>query len=180
MRVIAGRLKGQTLRVPRGTSTRPTSAKVREALFSMLGELTGLRTLDLFAGSGSLGIEALSRGAAKVVFADYDRVALAALEHNLRSLGLGEHEAEIRRTDASTTMRAARERHETYDLVFIDPPYSQARDWSSELSGALVPLLSDAARVILESDRRNPLELSLTLERERRYGDTLIKIHRNS
>ncbi len=180
MRVTSGRYKGQTLRVPRGSKTRPTSEKVREALFSMLGDVGGLQALDLFAGSGALGIEALSRGVRRVVFADRDRAALAVLQRNLASLGLGEGEAEIRRTDAAVTMRAARERRETYDLIFVDPPYSQARDWSSELSGALEPLLSQAARVVVESDRRNPLELELALERERRYGDTVIKIHRHS
>jgi 16S rRNA (guanine966-N2)-methyltransferase len=179
MRVIAGRLKGQKLRAPRGVQTRPTSERVREALFSMLGEMTGLEALDLFAGTGALGIEALSRGAQRVVFAEPNPPALGALERNLASLGLGEPQAEIRRSDASQTMRTARERHETYDLIFIDPPYSQARDWSSELSGALEPLLRGAARVIVESDRRNPLEPGLPLERERRYGDTLIKIHSN-
>jgi 16S rRNA (guanine966-N2)-methyltransferase len=179
MRVIAGRFKGQTLHAPRGSKTRPTSEKVREALFSMLGEIDGLQALDLFAGSGALGIEALSRGAERVVFADRDHAAVTVLQRNLSSLRLDEGEAEIRRTDAAQAMRAARERHETYDLIFIDPPYSQARDWSVELSGALEPLLRAAGRVIVESDRRNPLQLELPLERERRYGDTLIKIHRN-
>jgi 16S rRNA (guanine966-N2)-methyltransferase len=177
MRVIAGRFKGRKLYAPTGSKTRPTSEKVREALFSMLGEIAGLRALDLFAGTGALGIEALSRGAERVVFADRDHAALAVLQRNLASLGLDDREAEIRSTDAAQAMRAARERHETYDLIFIDPPYSQARDWSSELSGALEPLLTATGRVIVESDRRNPLRLELSLERERRYGDTLIKIH---
>ncbi len=179
MRVIAGELGGRRLQAPRGRGTRPTSERAREALFAMLDDVAGASVLDLFAGSGALGIEALSRGAADAVFVERDRLALRALRANLEQLALSPPRASVRATDALAALRSARGRKETYDLLFIDPPYSQARDWGPELTTALPPLLRPAARVVVESDRRAPLELGLELElqRERRYGDTTIRIH---
>jgi 16S rRNA (guanine966-N2)-methyltransferase len=177
MRVIAGDLGGRHIQAPSGRVTRPTSDRVREALFAMLEEVAGASVLDVFAGSGALGIEALSRGAADAVFIERDALALRALRANLGSLGLAAPRARVRRADALAALRSARRRQETYDLVFIDPPYAQARDWGPELSVALAPLLATAARVIVESDRRTPLQLDMHVERERRYGDTTITIH---
>ncbi|MCW3030430.1 MAG: rsmD [Solirubrobacterales bacterium] len=179
MRVIAGELGGRRLQAPRGRTTRPTSDRVREALFSMLGDVAGARALDLFAGSGALGIEALSRGAAEALFVERDPLALRALRANLGSLGLVPPRATVLAGDALSALRSTRKAKETYDLLFIDPPYSQARDWTAELSAALSPLLRPQARVVVESDRRAPLRLGLELERERRYGDTSIRIHRH-
>jgi 16S rRNA (guanine966-N2)-methyltransferase len=179
MRVIAGRLGGRRLQAPRGNVTRPTSDRVREALFAMLGALDGARVLDLFAGSGALGIEALSRGADRAVFVERDAGALRSLNTNLTALAIPEESAQVRRGDALAALRSARERKETYDLVFIDPPYRQARELGPELSAMLPPLLGPDARVVVESDRRAALQLELTVERERRYGDTSITIHRH-
>jgi 16S rRNA (guanine966-N2)-methyltransferase len=179
MRVIAGRFGGRRLRAPSGRGTRPTSERVREALFSMLGPLQGAVVLDLFAGTGALGIEALSRGAARAVFIERERAALAVLGDNLALLGLDAGEAEIRRGDALAALRTARERDETYDLIFIDPPYGHAPDWEEALAVALPPLFSPAARVVVESDRRMPLVLPLAIAQQRRYGDTTITIHRH-
>jgi 16S rRNA (guanine966-N2)-methyltransferase len=161
---------------PRGRGTRPTSDRVREALFSILGPdlLDGTRVLDLFAGSGALGIEALSRGAARAAFVDSSSAALAAVRRNLDALGI---EADVRRQDALSYLRSASRDARLYDLVFLDPPYRQARGLGPELSTALGPVLAPGARVVAESDRRAPLELDLTLLDERRYGDTLIRIH---
>jgi 16S rRNA (guanine966-N2)-methyltransferase len=178
MRVIAGRFGGRRLKAPRGRATRPTSDRVREALFSTLGPLDGADVLDLFAGSGALGIEALSRGAARAVFAERDAAAASALRENLDALGIGPEEAELRRGDVLRALESARERAEKYDLVFIDPPYRRAPDWGPELSALLPPLLSPSARVVVESDRRLPLELDMDIELQRRYGDTSITIHR--
>jgi 16S rRNA (guanine966-N2)-methyltransferase len=179
MRVIAGNLGGRRLRAPHGTLTRPTSDRVREALFAMLGGLDGLHVLDLFAGSGALGIEALSRGAQTAVFVERDAGALKVLNGNLAALAIGEETAQVRRADALGALQSALGRKETYDLVFIDPPYRQAREWGPELSATLPSLLRPDARVVVESDRREPLELELAVERERRYGDTSITIHRH-
>jgi 16S rRNA (guanine(966)-N(2))-methyltransferase RsmD len=149
---------------------------VREALFSILGpgSVEGARVLDLFAGSGALGIEALSRGAAETVLVDASAVAVAAIRRNLETLGAV---AEVRRQDALTYLRSASRDARQYDLVFLDPPYRHASALGRELSTALATLLAPAARVVTESDRRAPLELDLALLDERRYGDTLIRIH---
>jgi 16S rRNA (guanine966-N2)-methyltransferase len=158
---------------------------VREALFSMLGDVRGANVLDLFAGTGALGIEALSRGAARAVFVERDAAALRALVANLAALDLTEPSARISRGEARAALQTARERAETYDLLFVDPPYGQARAWAGELSVALPPLLAPQARVVVESDRRVPLEFEGELrrgvqtEQQRRYGDTTITIHRH-
>jgi 16S rRNA (guanine(966)-N(2))-methyltransferase RsmD len=144
----------------------------------MLGALGGTVALDLFAGTGALGIEALSRGAERVVFVERDACALRALRANLDALGLASPRARVRVGDALGALRAAREAGETYDLVFVDPPYGHAREIGGELGPLLSGLLAPEARVVVESDRRAPLALALAVERERRYGDTVITIHR--
>lgn len=184
MRVIAGSFGGRRLKAPRGRGTRPTSERVREALFGMLGDVEGARALDLYAGTGALGIEALSRGAAAVVFVERDRAALASLGENLASLGIGQDAAEVRRVEALAALRSARRAKETYDLLFIDPPYGTTRRagshrWERELADLLAVLLAPGARIVVESDRRAPLTLPIAVERQRRYGDTSITIHRH-
>ena len=174
MRVIGGRFGGRTLVAPRGRATRPTPERVREALFSILGSVEAARVLDLFAGSGALGIEALSRGAAEVTFVDSSAAACAAIRRNLDSLGAA---AEVRRQRALAFLDGARTSGRQYDLVLLDPPYREAPGLGPELSAALGPVLSPDARVVAESDRRAPLELDLEMSDERRYGDTLIRIH---
>jgi 16S rRNA (guanine(966)-N(2))-methyltransferase RsmD len=178
LRVIAGELGGRRLKAPRGAVTRPTSDRVREAVFAMLGGVEGARVLDLFAGAGGLGIEAISRGAAYAVFIERDERAVRALKDNLSSLELGAAQAEVRSREVLAALHTARKASETYDLVFIDPPYSRASDLGRELSLLLPPLLKVGARVVVECDRRAPLALQMQLERERTYGDTLISIHR--
>src|SRR5258708_36248773 len=126
MRVIAGAYGGRRLQAPRGQATRPTAARVREAFFSILGDIDELSVLDLFAGSGALGIEALSRGAARAVFVERAPRALDALRANLEALGIERDRADVRALDARAAARTARARGETYDLVFLDPPYRQA------------------------------------------------------
>jgi 16S rRNA (guanine966-N2)-methyltransferase len=153
---------------------------VREALFSMLGELADERVLDLFAGSGALGIEALSRGAARAVFVERHPPTVRMLRENLGSLGIAQGDAQVRCGDALAALRNARRRREKYDLILIDPPYDQASALGVELSAALRPLLEPSARVVVESDRRMPLLLDLAVERQRRYGDTTITIHREN
>ncbi len=174
MRVIAGRFGGRALVAPRGQATRPTSDRVRESLFSLLGPVEQLRVLDLFAGSGALAIEALSRGAGSAVLVDSSAAAVAAIRRNLASLGA---EAEVRRGRALAYLERARSARRQYDLVFLDPPYRHAGTLGMELGDALGPVLAPHARVVSESDRRAPLELALPLLDERRYGDTLIRIH---
>ena len=175
MRVVAGTHGGRRLVAPPGHATRPTSDRVREALFSVLGpSVQGARVLDLYAGSGALGIEALSRGAASAVFVDRAPQAIQAVRANLAALGI---EADVRRTEARTWLRTASARADAYDLVFLDPPYRRAGELGRELSERLTAVLAPGARVVTESDRRDPLELELPLLDERRYGDTVIRIH---
>jgi 16S rRNA (guanine966-N2)-methyltransferase len=177
MRVIAGRFGGRRLSAPPGRDTRPTADRVREALFSTLGPLDGEVVLDLFAGSGALAIEALSRGAARALLVERDPRAAAVIRSNLDAIGVGKSEARVVQAPAHAALRDARARGDTYDLVFLDPPYRSAATLGRELSEALDGLLAPSARVVSESDRRAPLELSLPLHYERRYGDTLIRIH---
>ncbi|MGI8580067.1 MAG: 16S rRNA (guanine(966)-N(2))-methyltransferase RsmD [Solirubrobacteraceae bacterium] len=174
MRIIGGTHGGRQLRAPRGQATRPTGDRVREAIFSILGPLEGAEVLDLFAGSGALGLEALSRGAESAVLVDRAPDAARAIRSNLETLGLA---ASVRRQDARAFLRDAREQGRLYDLVFLDPPYRQAAALAPLLNEALGPVLAPGARVVAESDRRAVLELDLPLDTERRYGDTLIRIH---
>jgi 16S rRNA (guanine966-N2)-methyltransferase len=171
VRVVAGEFKGRRLQAPRGARTRPTADKVREALFSMLGDVSGARVLDLYAGSGALGIEALSRGAESAVFVERDQRALAALRRNLEAIGA---DAGVRRQDV---LRFLARPEGTFDLVFCDPPYDDAPRVAAPLSEALPAMLEENARIVTESDKRNPLLLSLPLLVERAYGDTRIAIH---
>jgi 16S rRNA (guanine(966)-N(2))-methyltransferase RsmD len=179
MRIIAGAYRGRRLRTPRGRATRPTAERVREALFAALGDLDGLAVLDLYAGTGALAIEALSRGAGRAVLVERDARALEALRANLATLGIPRETAEVRRGEALRALRTARERAETYDLIFVDPPYSLLGALERELAVALPPLLAPHARVVTERDRRTAAPaLGLQIELERRYGDTAITIHR--
>ena len=171
MRVVAGAFKGRRLAAPRGTRTRPTADRVREALFSMLGDVEGARVLDLYAGSGALGIEALSRGGASAVFVERDPHALAAIERNLAAIGA---EATVVRQDVLRFLARA---DGAFDLVFCDPPYDSAARVAGPLADRLPALCAEDARIVTESDKRNPLVLPFPLLVERAYGDTRIAIH---
>ncbi len=172
MRVVAGELKGRRLATPprRSGAVRPTADRVREALFAMLGEVRGARVLDLFCGTGALGIEALSRGAAEVALIDTN-VSLA--RRNVRELGL-EERARLVRGDARRFLRRSRDE---FDLIFCDPPYRLADRLEGELDSLIAERLAQGGRVVTESARRRPLVLELPLLSERRYGDTMIRIH---
>jgi len=171
VRVVAGDFKGRRLHTARGSATRPTADRVREALFSMLGDVSGARVLDLYAGSGALGIEALSRGAESAVFVERDRAALSALDRNLEVTGAP---ASVRRQDVARFLARP---EGTFDLVFCDPPYDGAPAIAEALAEALPAMTAQEARIVTESDKRNPLLLPLPLLVERAYGDTRIAIH---
>jgi 16S rRNA (guanine966-N2)-methyltransferase len=179
MRIVAGRYGGRRLVAPPGSATRPTSDRVREALFQRLGALDGQRVLDLFAGSGALGLEARSRGAEHVTLVDSAPAAIKAIGANVAALGASPGHAEVRRQDARAFLRSARAAGRQYDLVLLDPPYRLAAELGRELSPLIAAVLAPGGRVVSESDRRAPLELDpdLPLTDERRYGDTLIRFH---
>jgi 16S rRNA (guanine966-N2)-methyltransferase len=174
VRVVAGTFKGQRLEVPK-RATRPTADRVKEALFSMLGPVEGLRVLDLFAGSGALGIEALSRGAASATFVDSDGAAISAVRSNVERLGV-EH-ARVVRADALAFLRGAAWRREHWDLALCDPPYRLAHRLGEPLGRLLVRVLAPGARVVCESSSRHPLDLPFAVVTERRYGDTRVAIY---
>jgi len=170
VRVIAGELRGQRLVAPRGWRVRPTSDRVREAIFSALGErVAGARVLDLYCGTGALAIEALSRGASHATLVDRDtRAALG----NVERLGLRER-VELARGDASRWLAARGEDPEAprFDLVFVDAPYRLADRVGQELDTHLPRLLAGGGRAIVESGARSPLRLaSMEPLRRRRYG----------
>ncbi len=172
MRIIGGTLGGRRLRAPRGADTRPTADRVRESLFNILGPLDGARVLDLFAGTGALALEALSRGAASAVLVDKAAEPVRCIAENARALGV-EDRARVVRADA---LAALSRLPGPFDLIFLDPPY--ALDVAPVL-GALPPLLGDGARVIVEHDRRTPPPgtVPLSLVDRRRYGDTEVSFY---
>jgi 16S rRNA (guanine966-N2)-methyltransferase len=175
MRVVSGSLRGRRLASPsrRATAVRPTADRVREALFAILGDVTGAPVLDLYCGTGALAIEALSRGAREAVLVDTD-TSLA--RRNVRDLAVGER-AEVVRSDALRYLRRARRR---FDLIFCDPPYRLADRLEGELDSLVQGRLAKGGRLITESAARRPLRLGLPLIDERRYGDTVIRIHARS
>jgi 16S rRNA (guanine966-N2)-methyltransferase len=171
MRVVAGRLGGRRLvSPPAGADVRPTADRVREAIFSILGDIEGTTVLDLFCGTGALGIEALSRGAAHATLVDTD-AGLA--ERNVEDLGIAD-ECEIVRADALRWLGRARA---AFDLAFCDPPYKLADRLEGTLESLIVPRLAEGGRLILETSAREPLDLALPVLDERRYGAILVRIH---
>jgi 16S rRNA (guanine966-N2)-methyltransferase len=171
MRVVAGRLGGRRLASPpAGADVRPTADRVREAIFSILGDIDGARVLDLFCGTGALGIEALSRGAAAITLVDTDA---EPARRNAADLGI-EEECEIVRADA---MRWLEGSDAAFDLVFCDPPYRLADRLEGTLEPLVAPRLAEGGRLILETSAREPLDLALPVLDERRYGAILVRIH---
>jgi len=175
MRIIAGRLGGRELgSVPEGV--RPTSDRVRESLFSVLGSVEGLSILDLFAGTGAFGLEGFSRGAKEVVFVDQSKPVIRDLRQRISRLGLEESgEIQIRLSDAKKAIRRlAQEGSARFDLVFLDPPYEEG-----DRVGTLDVLfesgiLLEGARVVVEGPKRHPLppRPGMKVLDERDYGDT--------
>ncbi|HET6830721.1 MAG TPA: RsmD family RNA methyltransferase [Solirubrobacterales bacterium] len=170
MRVVGGELGGRRLAVPRGAAIRPTTDRVREALFAILGDAGGLSVLELFAGTGAVAIEALSRGATRATLVDTDPAPARA---NVVALGL-EDRCRVIGADAIRYLRRERDR---YDLVYLDPPYRLARRLASELAELVPERLTEGGRVVVESAAADPIELELPLRDSRDYGRTAIRIH---
>jgi len=178
--VIAGTARGKRLAAPQGMQTRPTADRVKEALFSIIQsrfELQGARVLDICAGSGGLGIEALSRGAASCCFIEQDRRAAAVLAQNLAGSGFAQS-AQVVMADASVALRRLADRHLHFDLIFFDPPYA------SQLYGVVpqaiddLSLLDDNGILIVECSSRSALPERIgALGRydRRTYGDTALE-----
>ncbi len=170
MRITGGELRGRRLYVPKA-GIRPTTGRIREAVFSILGDISGARVLDLFCGTGALGIEAISRGAAAATLVDRRP---AAARRNLEALELGDR-AEVLGGDAARFLRRAPK--VGFDLVLCDPPYRLADRLANDLDPLIRRVLAPGGRVVVESSPDRPLPLSLPLLTERRHGDTLVRVH---
>jgi 16S rRNA (guanine966-N2)-methyltransferase len=180
MRVISGSAKGRSLRAVPGNSTRPTTDKVKEAIFSMIGPyFSGGTVLDLFAGTGALGIEALSRGMSQAIFVDQDKKAIETITVNLASTGFTET-AEVYRNDALRAIKAMAKRQLTFELIFLDPPYKmhEIATFMARLQQA--QLTSHETQFIVEYDGDHTLESHIgdfQCTRTSVYGDTAISIY---
>jgi 16S rRNA (guanine(966)-N(2))-methyltransferase RsmD len=186
MRVVGGTFKGRQLASFRGRSIRPTSDKVREAVFDLLGSRGGRgfeSVLDLFAGTGAMGIEALSRGALRACFVDNDARAVSIIKKNLEACGIEVAgrgtPAKVFKRDVHSMIRSLSGSGERFDLIFIDPPYNSSLTEDVLKGPALVRLLSPGGFVVAETSRRTPAlgaDEGLEPVCERRYGDTLVYI----
>ena len=169
LRVTGGELGGRRIRTPRrGRDLRPTTERVREAIFSMLGDISEARVLDLFCGTGMLAVEALSRGAATAILVD---TKPGPAKRSIEDLELGDR-ATVVRSDAARFLR--RSEPDSFDLVLCDPPYRLADRLAEELDPLIRRALAGGGRVVVETSPERPLPLTLPVLRERRYGDTLV------
>jgi 16S rRNA (guanine966-N2)-methyltransferase len=177
MRIIAGEAKGRRFNLPKGCRIRPTADRVKESLFDMLYPVEGVRFLDMFAGCGNCGLEALSRGARYAVFLEKEPRLVDAIRENLRLLGF-EGRAEIVSADAEKGVRRLAERAERFDILFADPPYEEG--FLAEIMKWLerVNLLADNGIIVLQHSVREALEGSsvqaMAVADQRRYGDTML------
>jgi 16S rRNA (guanine966-N2)-methyltransferase len=174
LRIIAGSRKGARIFAPRGCETRPTSDVVREAAFNLIGPVDGASVLDLYAGSGAMGLEALSRGADRVVFVEHDRDAAATIERNLDKLRLTG--AEVVRGDVAQRVAAEAQAGRRYDLVLIDPPYDMLQTALAKLASDLPAVIAAAGLVVVESGARESPELPLSVRTSRRYGSSRLTL----
>jgi 16S rRNA (guanine966-N2)-methyltransferase len=174
VRIIAGSRKGARLFAPKGLDTRPTGDRAREAAFNLIGPVDDARVLDLYAGTGAMGLEALSRGAASAVFVERDRAAAEALVRNVDKLGLPG--ATVLRDDAARVLAADARSGARYDLVLIDPPYRMLAGLLPTLAAYLPSVVEPDGLVVVESDAREEPELPLPKRTSRRYGSARITV----
>jgi len=169
VRIVAGERRGARIFAPPGTLTRPTGDRVREAAFNLIGPVDGASVLDLYAGSGALGIEALSRGAEAAVFVESDSAACRAIDRNLEKLRLTGARVVCR-----DVLRFLPTERREYDLVLLDPPYEMT-DYSV-LARYLPAVLAENGLLVVESDARHEPELPLELRTSRRYGSARVTL----
>jgi 16S rRNA (guanine966-N2)-methyltransferase len=176
VRIIAGSRKGARIFAPKGLDTRPTSDRVREAAFTLIppGYLEDATVLDLFAGSGAMGLEALSRGAAKATFVENDRDACRTINRNLDKLSLDN--ATVLCQDALTALRADARAGTRYDLVLVDPPYRRFSSLQNALIQHLPEVLAPDGLLLVETAAAEEPELPLTMRTTRRYGSARLTL----
>ena len=183
MRIIGGEYKSRSIAMPRGVDMRPTQDKVREALFNILGDIAGKKILELFAGSGAFGIEAISRGAGSVTFVDNNFRCIQTIKSNLKSLGVPESKYTIIKGDALKFPAPAPE-FGKFDIVFMDPPYYGDMAKKCLINIDSCDIVAPVGLILVEHFKKDALEVA-ELERfvfvdERRYGDTVITILRRT
>ena len=171
MRIIAGTKRGARIAAPKGLATRPTSDRVREAAFNLIGPVDGAAVLDLFAGSGAMGLEALSRGAASVTFVESDCDACRTISRNLEKLGLTG--ARVACEDAVLWLRRETRR---YDLVLVDPPYEDFVFLEHKLASALASVLAPEGLLVVETAAKQQPALPLARRTSRRYGSARLTL----
>jgi 16S rRNA (guanine966-N2)-methyltransferase len=176
LRIIAGTHRGRRIAAPKGAHTRPTGDRVREALFNLVGPVEDAAVLDLFAGSGALGLEALSRGARRCVFAEADGAACRVIRENLETLGLTG--AQVLQRDALAVLREEVAASRRYDLVLLDPPYERWSDLESRLGTLLPEVVVASGLVAVETDARVEPTLPLDQVTSRRYGSARLTLFR--
>ena len=174
MRIIAGSRKGATIHAPKGLVTRPTGDRVREAAFNLIGPVDGATVLDLFAGSGAMGLEALSRGAASAVFVESEREACRAIDRNLEKLRLTG--ATVLCTDVLRALAAETTAGRRYDLVLADPPYAMFSTVQTALATYLPAVLAENGLLVVETGAREEPALPLALRTSRRYGSARLTL----
>lgn len=181
MRVISGLVKGRALKAVPGRGTRPTTDKVKEAIFSTIGPyFPGGIVLDLYAGTGGLGIEALSRGMDKAIFIDIERKSIEVIHDNLQATGLGQ-QAEVYRNDAGKAIKALGKRQLKFDLVFLDPPYRLKHMEQTLQLMEDCALFQWGAKIVVEHDAAHRYDEkigAMVTERHAVYGDTAVTVYR--
>jgi 16S rRNA (guanine966-N2)-methyltransferase len=175
MRIVAGSRKGHRIEAPKGVVTRPTGDRAREALFSIVGSVEGATVLDLFAGSGALGLEALSRGAAHAVFVERDARVCRVIQENAAKLGLSD-ETTVVRGEAVRALRETSARGARYDLVLVDAPYDEWPRLEARLGELLPEVLADGGLLVVETSSKVEPALPLALVTGRRYGSARITV----
>ncbi len=182
MRVISGLCKGRPLKAVPGVGTRPTTDKVKESIFNIIGPFfEGGQGLDLYAGSGGLGVEALSRGIDQMIFVDQSYKAIEVVQQNLKSCHF-EEKAEVYRNEAKRALKAVAKREMKFSVIFLDPPYAKQRLKDELIFISENDLLSNQGVIVVEHDasvKLNQMIGSLTCYRQEKYGDTAISIYKN-
>jgi 16S rRNA (guanine966-N2)-methyltransferase len=175
VRIVAGSRKGARIYAPKGVHTRPTGDRVREAAFNLIGPVDGADVLDLFAGTGAMGLEALSRGAARAVFVESDRAARAAIERNLEKLDLSG--AVVLGQDALQALASEAAAGRRYDLVLLDPPYEQWPALERRLAAYLGSVLAEDGLLVVETAAKVQPQLPLAERTSRRYGSARLTLY---
>ena len=178
VRIVAGAKRGRRIDVPKRGLVRPTSEMVREAVFDVLGPVNGLRVLDLFAGTGALGLEALSRGAQECVFVEQDQGVVSILRDNIKALGY-EQSSQVIAEDYRKAALALERAGERFDLLFVDPPYRMLAEVETTLATVVTELLSSEGVMVIEGARSASATFGQSLVFEREYGDTKIVMVRH-